>query len=665
MPKLFAYDDYDECFNGYSSLDPMYCVVRSVIKPNNRSDLWNLIEIFSNDTYRHFRHNHLDRGICVERCRRALVGLQNDTLQQLYVDKFQIDFAYIMEPAAFENGAKDRSTYGQLINVCVNHELNRSHNLSAYSEIEYCTRPERRINLDLLDLSFIAVSLLLIFLVMASSWFDHQLNLRQHEADHYRKNLACSKNMLFTAFSLKRNWHRLTGQSRDQLNEDLRFFQTIRFLTFCLVVMSHCWINYTITPVHNPYTLEQTYYSPARHAVINGGQILQTFFLFSGFLLSLHFFNTRTQLRGRSLGWGVVLVVVFYRFVRLTPVYAYVLLLHATWLAKFQDGPLWKRGVDPERYFCRKNWWTNLLYANNYVHVEEPCIQASWYLATDFQLFTLGMILVVAVVKYPRLKFKLYSLAAAVSFILPALVIYFGEFDGTFIVRLQDQRFYYWYDRMYREVYIPTHTNMGCYLGGIILGAIYYSQRKNHAVGNRAWYLQLLWYIVVPVGFLTMMSNVIFYQNNFEKPSLWMALFYPAMKNSWVLLGAISLYGMIYEYNKLVKDFLSSSFFVPLGRLSYCAYVCHMALLKLVFFGTRETRYFGQMALISSTIMVVILSYAFALILALLLELPVTAIQKYLFAGNLENGIKSDHLRSRHHNEINDENDPQRNFAVQ
>uniref|UniRef100_A0A8D8L8T4 (northern house mosquito) hypothetical protein n=2 Tax=Culex pipiens TaxID=7175 RepID=A0A8D8L8T4_CULPI len=245
------------------------------------------------------------------------------------------------------------------------------------------------------------------------------------------------------------------------------------------------------------------------------------------------------------------------------------------------------------------------------------------------------MILVVAVVKYPRLKFKLYSLAAAVSFILPALVIYFGEFDGTFIVRLQDQRFYYWYDRMYREVYIPTHTNMGCYLGGIILGAIYYSQRKNHAVGNRAWYLQLLWYIVVPVGFLTMMSNVIFYQNNFEKPSLWMALFYPAMKNSWVLLGAISLYGMIYEYNKLVKDFLSSSFFVPLGRLSYCAYVCHMALLKLVFFGTRETRYFGQMALISSTIMVVILSYAFALILALLLELPVTAIQKYLFAGNL------------------------------
>lgn len=40
---------------------------------------------------------------------------------------------------------------------------------------------------------------------------------------------------------------------------------------------------------------------------------------------------------------------------------------------------------------------------------------------------------------------------------------------------------------MYREVYIPTHTNMGCYLGGIILGAIYYSQRKNHAVGNRAW----------------------------------------------------------------------------------------------------------------------------------------------------------------------------------
>lgn len=97
-----------------------------------------------------------------------------------------------MEPAAFENGQVDRSTYGQLINMCVNYDLKTTHNLSAYSEIEYCTRPERRINLDLLDLSFIAVSLLLIFLVMASSWFDRQLNRRQQEADHYRKNLACS-----------------------------------------------------------------------------------------------------------------------------------------------------------------------------------------------------------------------------------------------------------------------------------------------------------------------------------------------------------------------------------------------------------------------------------------------------------------------------------------
>lgn len=57
---------------------------------------------------------------------------------------------------------------------------------------------------------------------------------------------------------------------------------------------------------------------------------------------------------------------------RLTPAYAFILLLHATWLPKLQDGPLWPRGAEVERNFCRRNWWTNLLYVNNYVNADEP-----------------------------------------------------------------------------------------------------------------------------------------------------------------------------------------------------------------------------------------------------------------------------------------------------
>ncbi|XP_055628631.1 nose resistant to fluoxetine protein 6-like [Toxorhynchites rutilus septentrionalis] len=634
MPKLHAYDDYDECLDAYDTQEPVYCVARSIIKPENQSELWRFIKDFSSDTYRHFRHDHLDRGLCVEGCRRLVSQLDNETANQLYVEKFDIDFPYIISAETFENVHQDQVHYGRLINICENYILRKVYNLTAYTEIEYCTRPVQQLNVDLLDMSFVGISMLLVFLVIASSLLDYKLKSKDAKNDHYKNNIASDRTMLLTSFSLKRNWYRLTSRSKDQLNEDLRFFQTFRFFTFCLVVVGHCSDMFSVTPISNTFDREKEYYSAEGLAVINGSQIVQTFFEMSGFLLSIHFFTTRSRMK--KIEWTAVLAVLVYRYIRLTPAYAYVMLLHSTWLPKFQDGPLWNRGAQTEKYFCRQNWWTNLLYVNNYVNSDKPCLQQAWYLACDFQLFALGMIAVVAVAKYPKLRNALYSTIMALAYIIPALIIYFGGFDGAFINRLQDERFIYWYDRMYHMVYIPFHTNMGCYFGGIILGTIYYKQRKNYHKGNRSWFLQLLWYCTVPVGFLCLMSNMIFYQYNFEKPSIWMAIFYPVMKNMWIFLGTITLYGVIYQYNKVINGFLNFSIFVPLGRLTYCAYVCHVFMLKNVFFGTREIGYFSKMSLLSKAIPVVVFSYILALILALLLEFPATAVQKHLFAKKIE-----------------------------
>lgn len=635
MPRIYAYDDYDECFTSYDSPDPAYCVARSVIKPDNRSELWRFIQDFSNDTYRHYRHDHLDRGLCVERCRKLVASLDNETIQQLYVGKFDINFPYIIDSKVFEDVQvhQDRALYGRLINICENFILRKVYNLTAYTEIEYCTRPTQQIDVDLLDLSFLVLTMVLICLVITSTWFDSRMN-KSKKNDHYMLEIPCKKTMIFTSFSLKRNWYRLISRSKDQLNEDLRFFQTFRFLTFLLVIAGHCSDMFAVTPIGNTFDREREYYNPEALALINGSQIVQTFFQMSGFLLSIHFFTTRARLR--EVRWSVVLAVIVYRFIRLTPAYAYVLMLHATWLPKLQDGPLWIRGTQTEKYFCRKNWWTNLLYVNNYVNANEPCLQQAWYLACDYQLFTLGMILVVAVTKYPKLRTHIFSAAMFLAYLIPGLIVYFAAFDGAFINRLQDERFIYWFDRMYQLIYVPFHTNMGCYLGGIILGMIYYKQRTNHHTGNRAWYLQTLWYLVVPVGFLCLMSNSIFYQYNFEKPAIWMAVFYPVMKHMWIFLGAIMLYGIIYEYSKPIKAFLNFSVFVPLGRLTYCAYVCHVFMLKNAFFGMREMGYFSKMSLLSKVLTVLVSSYLMGLILALVLEFPATAIQKHLFAKKLE-----------------------------
>lgn len=49
-----------------------------------------------------------------------------------------------------------------------------------------------------------------------------------------------------------------------------------------------------------------------------------------------------------------------------------MVMFDATYLSKVEEGPLFRRGAEAGRSFCRKNWWTNLLFINNYVGTQEP-----------------------------------------------------------------------------------------------------------------------------------------------------------------------------------------------------------------------------------------------------------------------------------------------------
>ena len=39
---------------------------------------------------------------------------------------------------------------------------------------------------------------------------------------------------------------------------------------------------------------------------------------------------------------------------------------------------------------------------------------------------------------------------------------------------------------MYHKIYIPFHTNIGCYIGGVVYGYLYYRVRTSDNKGNRS-----------------------------------------------------------------------------------------------------------------------------------------------------------------------------------
>lgn len=93
--------------------------------------------MLSNDTKHNFRHDHLNRGICMRRCMDLMSKYDNSTQLSYYQEKFDnveviFDFYTIREAVYYKN------KFEYLINECMNHELKEKYGLMASSETEYC-----------------------------------------------------------------------------------------------------------------------------------------------------------------------------------------------------------------------------------------------------------------------------------------------------------------------------------------------------------------------------------------------------------------------------------------------------------------------------------------------------------------------------------------------
>lgn len=82
-----------------------------------------------------------------------------------------------------------------------------------------------------------------------------------------------------------------------------------------------------------------------------------------------------------------------YSFFRLTPCYAILIGISATLVTYTGNGPQWwLGGIDVGEEYCKKNWWTNLLYINNLVNTDEmvynPYAQIRTQITRQFVLIT-------------------------------------------------------------------------------------------------------------------------------------------------------------------------------------------------------------------------------------------------------------------------------------
>uniref|UniRef100_A0A336LJU7 CSON009735 protein n=1 Tax=Culicoides sonorensis TaxID=179676 RepID=A0A336LJU7_CULSO len=626
MPLLHRTGDIDRCL--YSTEDfNVNCVMFTIIKPDNTSKLWHQIEDYSNDYKKHYRHDFVHSAICLKECEEQLSNLSESERDDLFVEEFPwiTGQKWYDDGTKFQNTTVYRELYGRKMNQCVNLWLKENYNLTGTSMIYFCNtnRDAEVVVYDHWHYMFLSLTFLILIVVFMASIWDASRN-KNSTLTHYKtpiKDLSTGKNCLI-CFSLIRNWFRLTDIPKTKLAKDLRFTHAIRYISTFIFVLAHQLLAYTMTPSVNPEFVEQSYENPNTVSLHNNTTI-QTFFLLSGFLL---YININQIFKKNQFNLKFVGIAILYRYIRLTPVLIIFILFDASFLydGGAGSGGYWKFWTEVEKTLCRRNWWANLLYINNYVNVDEICLVHTWYISADTQIFVISLVLFMFMWRYPKIRNILFGLTLFVSWVIQFVVNYVNGFDPMYMWTPETKRaLYYNMPEAYKKDFAAAHMYLSNYLTGIGCGMLYTYIRKNDIDLTKFRWFKPLWYCNFLIGHITLVGgSYLFYNYYFEK-SIWLSLVSVFMKNIWCFISIIFFLAG-------AKRFLNWHIFTPLGRLTYSIYISHLSLMRFMFGSGKTLIGFMLPMMFIETIGIFVIANIAAVILCLCVEFPLTALANIL-----------------------------------
>ncbi|XP_047997366.1 O-acyltransferase like protein-like [Leguminivora glycinivorella] len=585
LPQLFHYEPYYSCL---LAAGDTYCYVDARLLANESNQLFDVIKGYSAYNKTHFDHTIVHRGVCVtQTCRDYL------------------DNATGVVPA---------------VEACFNDTLYKSYGLQTkiLKDFVYCTKFDEPAGYDLVDYTIVVLLLALVLLNVAGSLVDYF-------GCTGKKSIG---GRLLLCFSFKRNWDRLrtaAGEGPEPRLKRLKCFTGLKTITTMLVIMAHSPLNSAISTV-DPEFLENLYHNPAATFLFNGTLIVQTFFLVSGFLLA---YNLLLMEETRTIGWDMLPKGVLIRWLRLTPVNAVILAFIATWQRHLGSGPLWKALVHKEASQCRRDWFYNLLYVNNYVD-NSDCMPHTWYLGADMQLSVLGLVIFCLITSS---NFRKMAVAAVflVGLLTPAIHVVVQNLSPILLVSPEVARNIFVTDITFNSLYKRGHTNLVNYAIGLASAMIVYRLQQNKFDVTKYKKYILLYYGTFPFGVCLISSGSFLYIDGIEIPIAVRAVYASALRLLYGLAFAVLFSGAVFKFENLYRGVLEWRVWGPFGRLSYAAFLVHLSIIRTVTGAYAVVAYNSFNQMVMMFLGVLFLSYIISVPLWMLIEAPFCELVKVVF----------------------------------
>ncbi|XP_060069287.1 nose resistant to fluoxetine protein 6-like [Ylistrum balloti] len=432
------------------------------------------------------------------------------------------------------------------------------------------------------------------------------------------KELGRMSNIL-VAFSVYTNGAKLLNTSVPA--GSLTALNGIRFLSMTWVILGHTYSTgmnfvHTFLLVDNVSTFwPQMANRWTFQAIMNALVSVDTFFALSGLLVSYLFMREMDKTKGK-MNWAMFY---FHRFWRLTPPYMLVLFVEVTLTRYFNDGPFWPEGGF-ERDFCEDTWWTNLLYINNLVKTDKSCFTWAWYLANDMQFFVLSPLMLV-----PLFYSKVIGMITCLAFLTGTFIatgVVSTKYDLPVSTFIPSEKYFEYY-------YIKPWTRMGPYIVGIMAGYLLYRSKLKY---NMHWLLNLLgWAVATTLACLVLYGLYEPLRGNETLSTEVSALYNTVHRSVWGACVCWVIFSCANGSGGFVNTLLSWGGFVPLSRLTYCAYLVHPILQSLVYLSLRQQFRMSDLTMITYFLAFLMMAYAVAFVVSLAFESPMMGLEKAIF----------------------------------
>uniref|UniRef100_A0A8W8LEU9 Nose resistant-to-fluoxetine protein N-terminal domain-containing protein n=3 Tax=Magallana gigas TaxID=29159 RepID=A0A8W8LEU9_MAGGI len=425
---------------------------------------------------------------------------------------------------------------------------------------------------------------------------------------------------LVLCFSAYTNGKKILGTS--QPKGSLTAVNGIRFLSMSWVILGHTLV-FVLGNTSNMLQYYNEFGSrAASQAIFNAPFSVDSFFVLSGLLTSYLLLKQMEKTKG-SVNWGLYY---FHRYWRLTPVYMIVIGMYVTIYPHLIYGP----NKQTSDQICKDFWWKNLLYIDNFFGIKDLCLGWSWYLNNDMQFYILSPLLIV-----PFFFNQIIGITVSVVFLLaatitPGVLSYVEDFPVHFLgggPKDTDRAAYF------EDYYIVPYCRMGPYICGVITGYILYKTkckcRMNIFVNLLGWAVAT----ATACGCLYGIYNTVRPDNPVYLSKEVTALYNGVSRTAWGAAVCWVIFACSTGNGGFINTLLSWKAFLPLSRLTYCAYLVHPLVMYVYYFNWNFPLYMTDLDLVYLFLGNLMVSYGIAFIVSIAFESPFMGLEKIMFGG--------------------------------